>query len=120
MPKPLKIAVLMGGRSAEHEVSLRSARNVATALMRAGHRVVPMKVAKDGRMKPADLTAVFGRKVDVVFPVLHGTYGEDGTFQGLLRAAGVPYVGCDTLSSAVCMDKEFAKRLLRDAGIPVA
>src|SRR5689334_124573 len=120
MPKALRIAVLMGGRSAEHEVSLRSARNVAAALERAGHAVVPMKVSKEGRMRPTDLAAVFNRKVDAVFPVLHGTYGEDGTFQGLLRAADIPYVGCDTLSSAVCMDKEFAKRLLHDAGIPVA
>jgi len=118
MPKTLKVAVLMGGKSAEHEVSLRSARNVIAALQRAGHRVVPMKVARDGRMTRGDLAAVFGRRVDAVFPVLHGTYGEDGTFQGLLRAAGVPYVGCDTLSSAVCMDKEFAKRLLKQAGIP--
>lgn len=113
--KKIRVGVLFGGRSSEHEVSLLSAKNVMTALDRKKYRVVPMKIPKSGRF---DMPAL--RRFDVVFPVLHGTNGEDGTVQGLLKLLDVPFVGPGVLGSAVGMDKDASKRLLRDAGIPVA
>lgn len=118
MTKPkrkLRVGVIFGGRSSEHEVSLMSAKNVMGAMDRARYEVVPFKIPKDGKIGYDAL-----RRMDVVFPVLHGTYGEDGSVQGLLRMLDVPYVGPDVLGSSVGMDKDVAKRLLRDAGIPVA
>jgi D-alanine-D-alanine ligase len=100
--------------SAEHEVSLASARNVIKALNKKKYQVVEIKISKNGRWNKSKL-----RNVDVVFPVLHGTYGEDGTIQGLLKLEGMPFVGAGVLGSSVGMDKDVMKRLLRDAGIPI-
>ncbi|HXV27085.1 MAG TPA: D-alanine--D-alanine ligase family protein [Candidatus Paceibacterota bacterium] len=120
MKRALHVAVLMGGKSAEHEVSLRSATNVIAGIRRLGHRVTAITVPKSGRISSAHLHVLFGRSVDVVFPLIHGPFGEDGTVQGMLKLADKPYVGPDVLGSAVGMDKETAKRLMADAGIPVA
>jgi D-alanine-D-alanine ligase len=163
----LKVGILFGGRSAEHEISIRSARNIVAALNPLLYEPVPIAISRDGRWllhsaqrllqskddarlldhaegeelsalacsntvntapnSPAAWNAVFSRQrkgtaqvVDVVFPVLHGPMGEDGTVQGMLELAGVPYVGAGVLGSAVGMDKDVMKRLLRDAGIQVA
>ena len=115
MRRKLRVGVIFGGRSSEHEVSLMSAKNVMAAMDRTRYEVVPFKIPKDGKIGFDAL-----RKLDVVFPVLHGTYGEDGSVQGLLRMLDVPFVGPDILGSSVGMDKDVAKRLLRDSGIPVA
>ncbi|MEK6274402.1 MAG: D-alanine--D-alanine ligase family protein [Actinomycetota bacterium] len=140
MPK-LRVAVVMGGRSSEHEVSLASARSVLAALNPARYEAVTVEIGRDGRWElgsgslaelerggrspvetlpvptspvPASLAGV-----DVVFPVLHGPFGEDGTVQGLLELADVPYVGAGVTASALCMDKDLFKSVLRDKGIPV-
>lgn len=113
----IRVAVLFGGKSAEHEVSLRSAKNVIAALDPKKYAVTQIKISKEGKGYPFEASL---RGVDVVFPVLHGPLGEDGTVQGLLKLANVPFVGPSVLGSAVGMDKDVAKRLLRDAGIPVA
>jgi D-alanine-D-alanine ligase len=163
--KQIRVGVVFGGRSSEHEVSLASARNVIDALAQAGYSVVPIGITPQGRWlttgdphrqltdgaanpslarNGADYGAVeeersaarpsgednwallpnAGREpsspIDVIFPVLHGPYGEDGTIQGLLEMANLPYVGCDVLSSAVAMDKAVAKRLFAAAGLPQA
>lgn len=130
----LTLAVLYGGRSGEHEVSCVSARHVILAADPERFSVVEVFIDRDGRWwvegKPVWLRldrvgkahlVVDGREVvcDVVFPVLHGTYGEDGTVQGLLEMVNVPYVGADVLGSAVGMDKGVQKALLRDGGLPV-
>jgi D-alanine-D-alanine ligase len=153
----LKIGVLYGGRSGEHDVSLCSAASVVAALDKSKYDVVAIGIDRDGRWYVQDQPEIIvdkafgkimslkkrglwlvnqfeqknklyiynletsGEKVfvDVVFPVLHGTYGEDGTLQGLLELAMVPYVGVDVAGSAVGMDKDIAKRLLKEAGIPV-
>lgn len=149
-----RLAILFGGVSVEHEVSLQSARNVYGAIDPAKFEVVLIGIDKQGRWHEANAhhvatslaptaqlpsaareTALFFEpgapatavvrpgqlpKVDVVFPLLHGTYGEDGTVQGLLKLADVPFVGAGVLGSAVGMDKDVAKRLLRDAGVPIA
>ncbi|HWE58964.1 MAG TPA: D-alanine--D-alanine ligase family protein [Solirubrobacteraceae bacterium] len=118
-----RIAVLGGGRSSEHEVSLASAASVAAGLRTAGHEVLEVEVGRDGvwRSGAADLSFSPGRGwpgIDVVFPVLHGPFGEDGTVQGLLELLGVPYVGAGVLASAACMDKVVFKELMAGAGIP--
>lgn len=154
MGKKVRVGVLFGGKSAEHEVSLQSARNVIDAIDKNKYEVVPIGIDKAGRWflsaaeallptsKTQGLTRVQDKtslvalipegrgelvrpaapgslgSVDVVFPVLHGPLGEDGTVQGLLRLADVPFVGPGVLGSAVGMDKDVMKRLLRDAGIP--
>ncbi|MEI6280494.1 MAG: D-alanine--D-alanine ligase family protein [bacterium] len=112
--KKLKIGVLFGGKSAEHEVSLQSAKNVINALDKSKYLITPIKINKDGKFKFDEL-----KKFDVVFPVMHGPFGEDGSMQGLLKLAGVPFVGPSVLGSAVGMDKDVMKRLFRDAGIPI-
>jgi D-alanine-D-alanine ligase len=166
--KKTRVGVLFGGRSGEHEVSLRSALTVMSAMDPARYEIVPIGIARDGKwyllsnavamLKTAtprlgalgrggvqvslppnpgrhSLITVVGPNgdahtaqrnqpalpgpLDVIFPVLHGTYGEDGTIQGLLELADIPYVGAGVLGSAVGMDKDAQKRLLRDAGIPV-
>lgn len=154
MSKKLRVAVIFGGRSGEHEVSLISAASIIKALDPQKYHVIPVAITKEGRwvtaknaarlspqqiiqqadqtialladpthralMQLDDKLRVIGRqKVDVVFPVLHGTYGEDGTIQGLLEMADIPYVGCGVLASAVGMDKDAMKRLFRDAGLPI-
>jgi D-alanine-D-alanine ligase len=115
------VAVIYGGRSGEHEVSIRSAESVMNALDREKFHVMTYFIAKDGRWHPKPILPEPGGNggIDVVFPVLHGTFGEDGTVQGLLELADLPYVGPGVLASAAAMDKEVAKRLCQDAGIPV-
>ena len=149
--KRLRVGVLFGGRSGEHEVSLASAASVIRALDPEKYDVVPIGIAKDGRwlvgssatrllpdvirtgdrvVLPPDpsaaalvpLAAAAGQPsvmVDVIFPVLHGTFGEDGTVQGLLELAGLPYVGAGVLASSVGMDKDVQKRLFEQAGLPI-
>jgi D-alanine-D-alanine ligase len=121
--KPLRIAVLGGGRSSEHEVSLASSASVSQGLKRAGHDVRAIEIGRDGvwREQGREMTLQPGRGldgVDVVFPVLHGPFGEDGTVQGLLECLDVAYVGAGVLASALCMDKIVFKELMAQAGIP--
>ncbi|HYF10221.1 MAG TPA: D-alanine--D-alanine ligase family protein, partial [Candidatus Paceibacterota bacterium] len=149
MAKKIRVALLFGGKSAEHEVSLRSAANVAEAIDKSKYEVVPIGIDKQGKwLLPGEAQPLLGNtkvaqgkeivlrpeskgalsllsggksaSVDVVFPILHGPMGEDGTVQGLLTLAGVPFVGSGVLGSAVGMDKDAMKRLLRDAGLPIA
>src|SRR5271166_465444 len=164
--KRLRVGVLFGGRSGEHEISLRSALTVMSAMDPAQYEIVPIGIGRDGRWylernalrvlaektphlaalsaggtqvtllphpegqalvaTPADGARGAGTGthdaipgVDVVFPVLHGTYGEDGTVQGLFELAGIAYVGAGVLGSALGMDKDAQKRLLREAGVAV-
>ena len=147
--KRLRIGVLFGGRSGEHEVSLASAASVIRGLdpdkyeavpigitkeghwlvgsaaqkmlpevLKAGQRVVMAADPTDAALIPLDRSGG-GQRIDVVFPVMHGTYGEDGTIQGLLDLAGLPFVGAGVLGSAIGMDKDVTKRLLQGAKIPV-
>ncbi len=141
MRSRVRVAVLAGGRSSEHEISLSSAASVVAALDPERYEVRTVEIARDGRWAlpagdpraelastttvetlpvPADSApATFGA-VDVVLPILHGPFGEDGTVQGLCELAGVAYVGPGVLASSVCMDKDVFKTLMRGAGIPVA
>jgi len=139
----LRLALIFGGRSGEHDVSIVSARSVDRALDRQRYEVVPMAIDRDGRWADADTARrVLGESADrtdsvvtfegrhridprlveeefdVAFPALHGPYGEDGTIQGLFEMIDLPFVGCDAASSAVCMDKIFCKSLLDQAGLP--
>jgi D-alanine-D-alanine ligase len=141
----LRVAVLAGGRSSEHDISLASARSVAAALDPERYEVVPLEIGRDGTWalpageRPrgelpaatrsatetlpvvADSTpAAVLDEVDVVLPILHGPFGEDGTVQGLLELAGVAYVGPGVLASALCMDKDAFKQIMFAQGIPVA
>ncbi|HKH78703.1 MAG TPA: D-alanine--D-alanine ligase family protein [Solirubrobacteraceae bacterium] len=115
--RTLTVAVLAGGRSSEHDVSLASGAAIREGLLAAGHEVVPVEIARDGtwrageepvRVRPGE--GLLG--VDVVFPALHGPYGEDGTVQGLLETLDVAYVGAGVAASALCMDKVLFKRVL--------
>jgi D-alanine-D-alanine ligase len=130
----LRVAVLAGGRSSEHDISLASARSVLESLDPEQYDVVTVAIGRDGRWElgsgdgsvaetlpvPAvNAPATLG-EVDVVLPILHGPFGEDGTVQGLLELAGVAYVGAGVAASALCMDKDLFKKVLRDSGIPVA
>ena len=154
--KKLRVAVLYGGRSGEHEVSLQSAASVINYLDRDRFEIVPVAIDKQGRWLLNDISLLEGKKslpvfqnapkvvlppnpadsgggsalirlgehgeargIDVVFPVMHGPLCEDGTIQGLLELADLPYVGCGVLASAIAMDKDVAKRVARDAGIPI-
>jgi D-alanine-D-alanine ligase len=160
MPKKLRIGVIFGGRSGEHEVSLRSARSVIEAIDKSKYEVVPIAITKEGnwlgpaaaaKVLPAETqrlvptnahgnssrdVAILGDpsrtglvkldaddqtrvQLDVIFPVLHGTYGEDGTIQGLLEMAALPFVGCGTLASACGMDKVTMKALFKEADLPI-
>jgi D-alanine-D-alanine ligase len=128
-----RIAVILGGRSSENEISQASAASVVAALEESGNEVVAVQIDRDGRWQlepgrkeieaadrlPSQEVAATLGEVDVVFPVLHGPFGEDGTVQGLLELAGVPYVGAGVLASALCMDKDVFKAVLRDHGVPV-
>lgn len=113
--------MLQGGRSGEHEVSLRSARAIMDALDPERYEVLPYLITKEGKWEPRPILPEPGANqgIDVVFPVLHGTFGEDGTVQGLLELADLPYVGAGVLASSVSMDKEVMKRLCREQGLPV-
>lgn len=160
MSKKLRIGVIFGGRSGEHEVAIRSARSVIQALDKSKYEVVPIAITKEGnwlgpaaaiellpaetqRMLSAqsqsgsradvtilgdpsrsglvrlDANEAAAQQLDVVFPVLHGTFGEDGTLQGLLEMAAIPFVGCGTLASACGMDKVTMKALFKEAGLPI-
>jgi len=132
----VRVAVLLGGRSSEHDISLASARSVLDALDPERYETITVEIGRDGRWElgtgesgarsaaetlpvpTAKVPATLG-EVDVVFPVLHGPFGEDGTVQGLLELAGVPYVGAGVLGSALAMDKDVFKAVMRDRGIPV-
>jgi D-alanine-D-alanine ligase len=157
MARKIRVAILFGGRSAEHEISLLSARNIFEAIDKDKYEPVLIGIDKKGgwyivdessfsgyadgsglkSLPPTEavLGFTFGGRggqlinlasneliepIDVVFPVLHGPFGEDGTVQGFLRLADIPFVGCDVLASGVGMDKEVSKRLLKNAGIDVA
>jgi D-alanine-D-alanine ligase len=117
----LRVAVLYGGRSGEHEVSVRSAESVMAVMDRSRYEIVPVFITPEGRWEPGPILPEPGGNpgIDVVFPVLHGTFGEDGTVQGLLELADLPYVGAGVLASSVSMDKEVMKRLCRESGLPV-
>jgi D-alanine-D-alanine ligase len=117
----LRVAVIYGGRSGEHEVSLRSAKSIMAAMDRGKYEVVEYLIGKDGRWSPRPILPEPGSNagIDVVFPVLHGTFGEDGTVQGLLELADLPYVGAGVLGSSVSMDKDVMKRVCRERGLPV-
>lgn len=116
----LRVAVLQGGRSGEHEISLRSAKSILEGLDRGKYDVSEYFISKDGKWSPGPILPEPGANpIDVVFPVLHGTFGEDGTMQGLLELADLPYVGPGVLGSAVAMDKEMMKRVCRERGLPV-
>lgn len=134
MSNRVRVAVLLGGRSSEHDISLASARSVMEALDPERYETVGVAIGRDGRWElgtgengtaaetlpvpTSKVPATLG-EVDVVFPVLHGPFGEDGTVQGLLELAGVPYVGAGVLGSALAMDKDVFKAVMRDRGIPV-
>lgn len=161
MAEKIRVGVVFGGRSGEHEISLRSARAVIEGFDRDKYEVVPVAISKEGKwlapsesvaMLPAETSRVLSKKIknsnhsltiigenigahskaldtrgrrasarpfDVVFPVLHGTFGEDGTIQGLLEMLGYPYIGCGVLASSCGMDKVAMKSLFRDAGLPI-
>lgn len=145
-----RVGVIFGGRSGEHEISIRSAKTVIENIDSDKYEVVPIAIMNDGRwLSPAESVrqfpdhtqkifrdsqgeasteqiAISGQRsagdestLDVVFPVLHGTFGEDGTIQGLFEMADLPYVGCGVLASSCGMDKAFMKTLFRDAGLPM-
>jgi D-alanine-D-alanine ligase len=157
MPEKIRVGILFGGRSAEHEVSLQSAKNIIDAIDTNNYELVLIGIDKKGQwhlneesrfLLPAtesglptlpetgeNLALVPGKQIeqlvalsgehrpgslDVIFPVLHGPFGEDGTVQGLLKLANIAFVGAGVLGSAIGMDKDVMKRLLRDAGIPIA
>jgi D-alanine-D-alanine ligase len=119
----VRVAVLAGGRSSEHDVSLASGESVRDGLAQAGHEVLHVLLERDGRWmydgSELELRAAGGLlAADVVFPVLHGPFGEDGTVQGMLELLDVPYVGSGVLASALCMDKILAKDVMAAAGLP--
>jgi D-alanine-D-alanine ligase len=117
----LQVAVLYGGRSGEHEVSLNSAESIMKAMDPEKYDIQRILISKDGRWQPRAISPEPGGNpdIDVVFPVLHGTFGEDGTVQGLLELADLPYVGAGVLASSVSMDKEVQKKLCAASGLPV-
>jgi D-alanine-D-alanine ligase len=117
----IRVAVVYGGRSGEHEVSLRSAESIVKHLNSERYEVQRYLVSPAGRWSPRPILPEPGANpdIDVVFPIVHGTFGEDGTMQGLFELADLPYVGPGVLGSAVAMDKEFSKRALRASGVPV-
>jgi D-alanine-D-alanine ligase len=117
----IRLALIFGGRSGEHEISIRSAESIKCALDPARYNLAEYFIDKEGKWHPGPLSPEPGAnpEIDVVFPALHGTFGEDGTVQGLLELAGLPYVGSDVLSSAAAMDKAVTKKLCLQAGLPV-
>jgi len=117
----LRVAVIYGGRSGEHEVSVRSARAILDALDPAKYERIEYFIDQQGKWLPKPILPEPGAQpeIDVVFPVLHGTFGEDGTVQGLLELADLPYAGAGVLASAVSMDKEMMKRVCKERMLPV-
>ena len=140
-----RLALVFGGRSGEHDVSVVSARSVAAAFDSERYQLVPMAIDRNGRWADPETartaladsgdrtdrvvgftgsqaldSRLLDGSVDVAFPVLHGPYGEDGTIQGLFEMLGIPYVGCDSAASAICMDKVITKRLLSQAALATA
>jgi len=116
-----RVAVIYGGRSGEHEVSLRSAKSIIDAMDPEKYKVLHYLISKEGKWSPRPIVPEprGNPEIDVVFPVLHGTFGEDGTMQGLLELAELPYVGAGVLASSASMDKEVMKRLAKERGLPV-
>jgi D-alanine-D-alanine ligase len=119
--KRLRVGVVFGGRSVEHDVSLVSAQAITAALDRSRYEVVPIQVGRDGRWPGKTMERLLGRRatLDVVFPIIHGTDGEDGALQGFLTLAGVPFVGAGVLGSALGMDKSVMKVAFHQAGLPI-
>jgi len=117
----LRVACIYGGRSGEHEISIRSAESIIAAMDPDRYEIIHYKIGKEGKWSPKPILPEPGAQshIDVVFPILHGTFGEDGTVQGLLELADLPYVGAGVLASAVSMDKEMMKRICRERGLPV-
>jgi D-alanine-D-alanine ligase len=117
----LRVAVIYGGRSGEHEISIRSANAIMERLDPAKYEVIQYLIDKDGKWSPRPIQPepAGNDGIDVAFPVLHGTFGEDGTVQGLLELADLPYVGAGVLGSAISMDKEVMKRVCRERMLPV-
>lgn len=115
------VAILYGGRSGEHEISVRSAQSILAAIDREKYDVTEYFISPEGKWSPRPILPEPGANtgIDVVFPVLHGTYGEDGTVQGLLELAELPYVGAGVFASSASMDKEVMKRLCEQQGLPV-
>jgi len=117
----LKLGIIMGGMSTENEVSLVSGQNILKNLDREKYDIFPIYISRDGEWyeneKIIDNVLEYLKKLDMVFPVLHGLYGEDGTIQGMLELIKVPYVGCGVLSSSIGMDKAYAKIIFNKAGI---
>jgi D-alanine-D-alanine ligase len=115
------VAVIYGGRTGEHEVSHRSAKSVIEAMDTEKYKVLHYVISKEGKWRPRPIVPEPGGNagIDVVFPVLHGTFGEDGTMQGLLELADLPYVGAGVLASSISMDKEMMKRVAAERGLPV-
>jgi D-alanine-D-alanine ligase len=113
--------LIFGGRSGEHEISVRSAESIKRSLDPAKYQVVDYFISREGKWHPTPLSPEPGGNpgIDVVFPILHGTFGEDGTVQGLLELAGLPFVGAGVLASAAAMDKAITKKLCLQAGLPV-
>lgn len=142
----IRVAVVFGGRSTEHEISLISATGILKNINRELYQVIPLKIDIEGHwflQSSEDVNSSLGtpitltqgkngasilengtgkilQEIDIVFPVLHGVFGEDGTIQGLLKMLNVAFVGCGVLASSTCMDKDVTKRLLRDASIAIA
>ncbi|HLK67009.1 MAG TPA: D-alanine--D-alanine ligase family protein [Bryobacteraceae bacterium] len=117
----LRVAVIYGGRTGEHDVSVRSARAILNAMDPAKYEAIEYFIGREGKWSPKPIFPEPGAQpeIDVVFPVLHGTFGEDGTMQGLLELADLPYVGAGVLASAVSMDKEMMKRVCAERMLPV-
>ncbi len=115
------VAVIYGGRTGEHEISHRSAKSIIEALSPDKYKALHYVISKEGKWSPRPIVPEPGGNpgVDVVFPVLHGTFGEDGTVQGLLELADLPYVGAGVLASSISMDKEMMKRVAKERGLPV-
>jgi D-alanine-D-alanine ligase len=116
-----RVAVIYGGRTGEHEISHRSAKSIIEALDAGKYQVLHYVISKQGKWSPRPILPEPGGnpEVDVAFPVLHGTFGEDGTVQGLLELADLPYVGAGVLASSISMDKEMMKRVASERGLPV-
>src|SRR5689334_7591266 len=116
-----RVAVIYGGRSGEHEISVRSAESILKAMDRAKYEIAEYFISKEGKWRPGPILPEPGAhpEIDVVFPVLHGTFGEDGTVQGLLELADLPYVGAGVLASSLAMDKEMMKRVCKERSLPV-